>query len=932
MLKKILSPDVILVTIFVLSVFSLGVAGCSETSLTDVEYVQRAKDFQDKGEIRASIIELKNALRTNAKNAEARWLLGKAYIGVGDGTAAEKELRRAETLGIDRGGLIIPLAKSLLLQGDTSKLLSEIQPLASQSDQDKAETHALRGNAYFGNEQIDDAKKAFSVALELVPNLVTAQVGQARIAAVQGKLKEATSWLDKALAIDSDFAEAWSLVGDLKHYSQDHAKAEEAYGKAIAIRQNNGEAYLKRAIVRIYLADYEGAASDIKLLEKRIKNHPEVDYVKGYLFFNQKKYAKAQTAFDVVLSKAPDDMRAVYYQGIVHARQNHLEQAERYLNQFLNAFPNSVTTAKLLGTVRLSRGDYIGAESVLMSLLERHPNDVEILNLLGEAMLPQRKSKEATGYFRRVIAEQSDSAPAHVKLGLGLIMQKQYEAGIQALKIATKANPQLLSADYVTIQGYLKANEFDKAIEAAELLHKKQQDSPHPLTLMAGAYLAKGDKAKARELLLQALQISPGDPSAAANLARLELSKGNIDKARSLYEQILKHHPTHSETLVVLAQQEASQGHVKEAIARLEYAVRENPQKLRPRVVLASYYLRAGKPARVLSLVQEVSETVNTNPYLLGITGEAQLALNEVENAKVTFSKLVDLVPQSARAYYLLGNTHRLLNQLDNANQAFNQALKIKPDFFPAKLALARLNLRQNHIKEADKSIRKLVKTYPSQPGVLALHGELAMRQNRPKDAVETYQKALDLAPSSQFAMSLGAAQWQAGDKDGSLATYKKWLKESPLDAAVLFHLANSYLLLNRLDEAKSGFTKVVELSPDNALVLNNLAWLLRDEDPAKALAYAERALEIAPNNPLVMDTLGELLLSQGQTKRALRFFENATKNAPDNLDILYHLALALTKSDNKDRAQQILKAMLAKQKPFANKQAAESLANSLGG
>ena len=53
---------------------SFMLSGCGET-LTDAEYLARAKEYQDKGEVNASVIELKNALKANPDNIEARWLL-----------------------------------------------------------------------------------------------------------------------------------------------------------------------------------------------------------------------------------------------------------------------------------------------------------------------------------------------------------------------------------------------------------------------------------------------------------------------------------------------------------------------------------------------------------------------------------------------------------------------------------------------------------------------------------------------------------------------------------------------------------------------------------------------------------------------------------------------------------------------------------------
>ena len=73
--------------VLLVALFGL-VSGCSR-DLTDKQYIERAKQAQDKGDLRASIIDLKNALRRNPDNTEGRWMLGNIYVDVGKGAEAE---------------------------------------------------------------------------------------------------------------------------------------------------------------------------------------------------------------------------------------------------------------------------------------------------------------------------------------------------------------------------------------------------------------------------------------------------------------------------------------------------------------------------------------------------------------------------------------------------------------------------------------------------------------------------------------------------------------------------------------------------------------------------------------------------------------------------------------------------------------------------
>jgi Flp pilus assembly protein TadD len=101
----------------------------------------------------------------------------------------------------------------------------------------------------------------------------------------------------------------------------------------------------------------------------------------------------------------------------------------------------------------------------------------------------------------------------------------------------------------------------------------------------------------------------------------------------------------------------------------------------------------------------------------------------------------------------------------------------------------------------------------------------------------------------------------------------------------------------DRRAEATALLERVVEISPDNVVALNNLAALWADE-PAKqadALVLANRALLNAPRPlPFIHDTKAKILLHQGKADEALRELEATVQKWPEAEARIYlHLAFA---------------------------------------
>jgi len=204
------------------------VSGCGK-NLTEKQYIERAKALQDKGDLRGSVIQLKNALRKNPNNMETRWMLGNTYVDIGDGAAAEKELRRAGELGIASAALTVPLGRAFLLQEQYKRVLKEIQPVSELSRPDQAKVHAIRGYAYLGENNSEEAAKEFKIALQLNASLTMAMLGNARLLLAEGDVDEARKWVNQAIAADKDAGEAWSVLGDIYRYQDKLKDAEQAY-------------------------------------------------------------------------------------------------------------------------------------------------------------------------------------------------------------------------------------------------------------------------------------------------------------------------------------------------------------------------------------------------------------------------------------------------------------------------------------------------------------------------------------------------------------------------------------------------------------------------------------------------------------------------------------------------------------------------------
>jgi putative PEP-CTERM system TPR-repeat lipoprotein len=905
---------------------SLLLTACGGFDKSAQENLASAKQHYAKHELRASIIDLKNALQQQPENAEARLLLGEIYLLAGDGASAEKELKRAAASGVPEASLMPKLARAILQQGDHERLFEAIRPDERLPEAVRAELHVIRAMSLLNRGKVEEAGKELQEGYRLAPALPQVMIAQARLALTHGKLDEAGKWTDKARTVAPQLAEVWTLVGDYQFARKDLKAAKAAYAKAIEGNPFNSADHLKRAVLFIETDAFDEARAEIEAVKKLSPRHPGILYTRGLLHFRKKNYKDAESDLQEALKYDSKGVNVLYYLAMTHYLQGHEKQARQYFNQFLTVQPNAVEPRLALATLYLRARDYALLDQLLAPLLAMDPPHALALRMQGMALLARGNQKEGVALLEKALAQQPKDASVQAQLGASLLRQGEAGAGVAQLEQALALDPELRYADLMLVLTHLRSKDYPHALAAAGDFHQRQPKSALPLNLKGLILISQGKRDEARDAYNESLKLAPGDPTATEALASLAEADKQPDEARRLFEDALKQHPKHLGMLLSCAAFEQRQGHDKESVALLERAVREHPKALEPRLPLARRALATGQPLVAINQIDTLRATHGEHPQWLEIMGLAQIANNDAASAIVSFTKLTRAQPRSAQAQVLLARAYAEANKPVELRAALEQALKLEAKNDAARMAMVRLLALEDKLVEARATLEALRREYPDNPVLDAESGWLALREKNPEVAVVAYRKAFERAPNGDHAVRLALAQLQASEPQDAKKTLQGWLAKQPEHAAALENLANLHLALGEQDAARDAFARLVVLQPGNALALNNLAWLLRKQDPRAARRHAERALEMAPKSPIAQDTLGMILLDAGEPQQAERLLEQAIRTAPSAPAIRYHLAMAKAENGAKAEALKLLDEALAGKQRFAERAEAEAL------
>jgi putative PEP-CTERM system TPR-repeat lipoprotein len=395
-----------------------ALAGCS-AELTEQDYITRAEAAWNEGDMKSMAIELKNALRLNPRNAEARYLLGQTYYMLGDAASSEKELLRARELGIPDNRVYPSLVRAVLLTANFEAIVKEYPVLDHLNEQSKATVLAARGMAQLNLAKLDEARTSFDAALELDPEEAFAMLGQAYLARILGDIKAATEWLNTAQELDRTNAESWSMRGDLEEAAGNREAAEAAYGKAIDLSPSPDIYLLQRALLRIDMGNLPAARQDIARLSPQQAGK---FYAQGLIQLKVKDYLKAQASFEQSLRKSEIYPPAQYYLGLTHVLLGNEEQAVSNIRRFLSQVPESTIAAMLLTKLEIRQGDMASAQALMDPIFMENPEKPEALDLMAGLELMQGHSSVAISRYRALVAQSPGSAATRSNLGLAMIL------------------------------------------------------------------------------------------------------------------------------------------------------------------------------------------------------------------------------------------------------------------------------------------------------------------------------------------------------------------------------------------------------------------------------------------------------------------------------------------------------------------------------
>ena len=450
-----------------------------------------------------------------------------------------------------------------------------------------------------------------------------------------------------------------------------------------------------------------------------------------------------------------------------------------------------------------------------------HVNDFQAaLKEYSYALNTSNEREDILNSLERIWQQKVDANPkdaeAHANLGVVFQKQKRYSEALAEYQKAEQLNPSNINTRINIGTLFQEQKNYDKALNIYNSILQTQPNNVNVLTYKAECLKNLRRNSDAVSTYKTALSLEPNNADIKANLFDLLKSTMPTEKVLDYLYQNVKNEPMNANTYYQFAYELHNANKIDDAIVYYLETIKLDSNKIDAYTNLSQAYRQKGDYVNAYQIIQKA---------------KALSPSNELVN------KQLDIVKKEyATNRYSIATT-----AFENGNyqEAINEYLKITPATVDSCIGIAASYQALNNYQEA-------INYYKKAMGIDNKNADL------PYYIASIYANNNDLEHSKQY-VEIALSKNPVHAKAKELSEY--------IDAKnVETLLANGVKLYeeNKYKEAIEKFSKVIQLTPDNATIYYYRAMSFDGlNDYQKAIADYKQTLKYAPDMIIAYYSMG---------------------------------------------------------------------------
>lgn len=475
---------------------------------------------------------------------------------------------------------------------------------------------------------------------------------------------------------DTDCSYFYFLWGRTAEVEKRYDEAIEAYEKAI-VCDPYADFIIRRLAVLLVRLDRKQQA--ISWVEKIVEGRPNDNKAKmllANLYASLGEMEKAASLYNTILRTEPENYEAMLMLGALYTSALDYEKARAILEKMVQKDPSSSAGFQYLAKLYRELGYYDKSLAAYEEALA-----INWLNSLAfeaaELYEGQKRYDEAIAIYQKVLNADYSNENAVGRLVRVYLELDQTEKAIDLLNELRKYSTDTQKVDFSIGRILLEQKKFDEAIALFSKMLEAYPEFELARSVIALAYYEKGDRAKAKELLLTIPRDAVGYEDVLIMLVKIMREEGDYGSAIDLITDIIDKGDLSSETELypVLAGLYKDKGDMQAAKGVFQQAIKQFPDEPELHFEYGMFLDRAGELEEAMQQVLVVLEIDPENPFAMNYIGYtwAEQGRN-LEEALGYIQRALDIRPKDGFirdslgwVFYKMGKTVQAIEELEKA-------------------------------------------------------------------------------------------------------------------------------------------------------------------------------------------------------------------------------------------------------------------------
>lgn len=500
-----------------------------------------------------------------------------------------------------------------------------------------------------------------------------------------------------------------------------------------------------------------------------------------------------------------------------------VDAARAELEKGIEARPGSIRINSALAGLDFEQGRRKEAITRLETLLEETPvgdrtKDVQVT--LAKMLLQEDNEVGARRLIEEVLAADAGHGDALKMQAAWLIQADDVDGAVTALRRALDSDPADVGAMTLMAAAYNRGGSHELARDFLSLAAEASGNRPAEAISYARSLLTDGRTRPAEDTLLAALRGAPNNVPLLIELARLYLSTNEVERVRQIIDTLRRSDDTTATSAAVglEAALVSNTQSVDQVLTFLENMETNNDNNVAAKVVLIQAHLAAGQRQEALAVAEEALAENPQSPQFRFLRATMQAVNGDLASAEAGLRVLAQDEPRVPQVWLELARVMAAQSMPEKAVQAIESGLAANPDDPSLQWAMATQHEKAGDI---DAAIQIYEDLYAAASDSVVVANNLASLLSSYRTDEESQERAFVIArrlrdtKEPAFQDTYGWILYQRGNYEEALEYLEPAAAGMSGNALVQYHLAKTYVALDRPADALETFRKAVAAAGD---------------------------------------------------------------------------------------------------------------------